>query len=82
MKKPKPEGRKGKERTDEEEKRAKEWVNHGEGRDEQKEGYRKTMAREAMSYDQSKAYSRNLRRISTRKIWCYLQIAYARFVVC
>ena len=54
MKKPKPEGRKGKERTDEEEKRAKEWDNHGEGRDEQREGYQKTTAREAMSYDQSK----------------------------
>ena len=54
MKKSKPEGRKGKERTDEEEKRTKEWVNHGEGRDEQRRGSRKTTAREAMSYDQSK----------------------------
>ena len=53
MKKSKPEGQKGKERTDKEEKRTKEWVNHGEGRDEQREGYQKTTAREAMSYDQS-----------------------------
>ena len=40
MKKPKPEGRKGKERTDEEEKRAKEWVNHGEGRVSKNDGER------------------------------------------